>query len=227
MFSTILFYLFAIVLVYAAVRVVLARHPVVAVMHLILAFFTASMLWILIGAEFLGLILIIVYVGAVMVLFLFIVMMIDVLPDALHQNFRTYLPLGLVVGGIIVLEIGFVFVSSYLDSGSPIQTPDTYNNAYEIGRAMYTEYAYPIQAGAILLLVGMIAAIAISLRDRKSSKYTHVSEQLKVKPSDRLRVVTMKSEKTVAQEVADEAAKAQAEAKAEAEAAQEQKGEKK
>lgn len=196
-FTDILFYLLAIILLYASVRVVLARHPVVGVLHLILAFFTASMLWILIGAEFLGLLLIIIYVGAVMVLFLFVVMMVDVLPETLRKDFRTYLPIGLVVGGIMVAEIGFILGSAYFDTSSPMTWPETYNNALALGIEMYSKYSYPIQVGALILLVGMIAAIALTLRERKNRKYVLVSDQLKVQAKDRVRLVSLKSEPRV------------------------------
>ncbi|CCG17420.1 NADH-ubiquinone oxidoreductase, chain J [Taylorella equigenitalis 14/56] len=193
-FTDILFYLLAIVLIYAGVRVVLARHPVVGVLHLILAFFNASMLWILIGAEFLGLLLIIIYVGAVMVLFLFVVMMVDVVPETLRKDFRTYLPIGLVVGGVMVAEIAFILGSAYLDSSSPKSWPDTYNNTLALGIEMYSKYSYPIQVGALILLVGMIAAIALTLRERKNRKYVLVSDQLKVEAKDRVRLVSLPSE---------------------------------
>ncbi|ASY37498.1 NADH-quinone oxidoreductase subunit J [Taylorella equigenitalis] len=193
-FTDILFYLLAIVLLYAGVRVVLARHPVVGVLHLILAFFNASMLWILIGAEFLGLLLIIIYVGAVMVLFLFVVMMVDVVPETLRKDFRTYLPIGLVVGGVMVAEIAFILGSAYLDSSSPKSWPDTYNNTLALGIEMYSKYSYPIQVGALILLVGMIAAIALTLRERKNRKYVLVSDQLKVEAKDRVRLVSLPSE---------------------------------
>ncbi len=195
MFSSILFYILAAVLLYSGVRVVLARHPVVAVLHLILGFFTASMLWILIGAEFLGLLLIVVYVGAVMVLFLFVVMMIDVVPESLRSGFRTFLPVGLVVGGLMVAEVAFVLGSAYLDTPSPAALPADYNNTLALGIAMYTEYSFAIQVGALILLVGMIAAIALTLRERKNRKYVLASDQLYVNAQDRVRLVNLKSEK--------------------------------
>lgn len=198
-FSTVLFYILAFVAVVAAARVVLARSPVVAALHLMLTFFSASMLWILIGAEYLGLLLIIIYVGAVMVMFLFVVMMIDIVPESLRRGFRAYLPLGLVVGGVMVLEIASVLGTVYFGSGSPIAAdlPGSYNNVVEIGKSMYTEYSYAIQVGALVLLVGMISAVGITLRDRKNRKYTKVSDQLRVTPKDRLRMVDMASESEV------------------------------
>lgn len=195
-FSTVLFYILAFIAIVAAARVVLARSPVVAALHLMLTFFSASMLWILIGAEYLGLLLIIIYVGAVMVMFLFVVMMIDVVPESLRQGFRTYLPLGLVVGGVMVLEIASVLAAVYLDTGAPIAVslPQSYNNVVQIGIAMYAEYSYAIQVGALVLLVGMVSAVGITLRERKNRKYTNVSDQLKADPKDRLRIVSMASE---------------------------------
>lgn len=195
MFSSFLFYILAAVLLYSGVRVVLARHPVVAVLHLILGFFTAAMLWILIGAEFLGLLLIVVYVGAVMVLFLFVVMMIDVVPESLRSGFRTFLPVGLVVGGLMVAEVAFVLGSAYLDTSAPAALPANYNNTLALGIAMYTEYSFAIQVGALILLVGMISAIALTLRERKNRKYVLASDQLYVNAKDRVRLVNLTSEK--------------------------------
>jgi NADH-quinone oxidoreductase subunit J len=194
MFSSILFYILAAVLLYSGVRVVLARHPVVAVLHLILGFFTAAMLWILIGAEFLGLLLVVVYVGAVMVLFLFVVMMIDVVPESLRQGFRTFLPIGLVVGGLMVAEVAFVLGSAYLDTPAPATLPEGYNNTLALGIAMYSEYSFAIQIGALILLVGMISAIALTLRERKNRKYVLAKDQLYVNAKERVRLVNLKSE---------------------------------
>lgn len=195
-FSTVLFYILAFVAIVAGARVVLSRSPVVAALHLMLTFFTASMLWILIGAEYLGLLLVIIYVGAVMVMFLFVVMMIDIVPESLRRGFRAYLPLGLVVGGVMVLEIASVLGTVYFGTGGPIarDLPSSYNNVVEIGNAMYTEYSYAIQVGALVLLVGMIAAVGITLRERKNRKYTRVSEQLRANPKERVRLVNIASE---------------------------------
>ena len=195
-FSTVLFYILAFVAIVAGARVVLSRSPVVAALHLMLTFFTASMLWILIGAEYLGLLLVIIYVGAVMVMFLFVVMMIDIVPESLRRGFRAYLPLGLVVGGVMVLEIASVLGTVYFGTGGPIAQDlhSSYNNVVEIGNAMYTEYSYAIQVGALVLLVGMIAAVGITLRERKNRKYTSVSEQLRANPKERVRLVNIASE---------------------------------
>lgn len=200
-FHEILFYLMAAVLLYSGLRVVLARHPVVAALHLILGFFNAAMLWILIGAEFLGLLLIVVYVGAVMVLFLFVVMMIDVVPESQRRDFRTFLPLGLVVGGVMVAEFAMVFwpLRTVAVAGSQ---PEDYNNTLALGIAMYSQYGFAVQIGALILLVGMVAAIALTLRARKNRKYVLASEQLYVNPKDRVRLLDLKKPATTDQETA-------------------------
>lgn len=190
--TTVLFYLFAAVLVVAAFRVVTARSPVTAAMHLVLSFFTASMLWILIQVEFLGLLLVLVYVGAVMVFFLFVVMMLDINMAQLRSGTRTYLPLGLIIAGIMVAEMSFVLTRDWWDPNAslPVHAAD-YNNTQAVGVAMYGEYGYAVQIAAVLLLVGMIAAISLTLRRRSDTKRNVPSEQMKVQPSDRLRMVSM------------------------------------
>ena len=154
-------------LVIAAFRVITARSPVTAVMHLILAFANAAMLWMLLGAEFLALLLVLVYVGAVMVLFLFVVMMLDIRIDALRGGLKTYLPLGLVIGLVMVVEMAFVLGSTWYGAGPQAPVAGDYNNARALGELMYTQYVYAIEVGAALLLVGMVAAIALTLRRRR------------------------------------------------------------
>jgi len=190
-FSTALFYLFALVLVVAAFRVITASSAVTGVLHLILAFFTASVLWMLIGAEFLALLLVLVYVGAVMVLFLFVVMMLDLRMDALRAGLKTYLPLGLAIGLIMALEMAFVLTRTWFDAGSPVVQPEGYSNAQALGAAMYTDYVLAVEIGALILLVGMVAAIALTLRRRKDVRYTKPSEQLRARAKDRVRLVKM------------------------------------
>lgn len=205
MFTTVLFYILAVILIIAGARVITATSPVTAVLHLILTFFTASMLWMLLGAEFLALLLVLVYVGAVMVLFLFVVMMIDITPGNLRSGFKTYLPLGLVVGGVMVLEIAFVLGNMYLGSGPSISMPADYDNTRALGIALYSQYSYAIQIGAATLLVGMIAAIALTLRERRNRKYVTSDQQLHVKASDRLKMVNIPSQREVpTSDVADE-----------------------
>ncbi|VFR18998.1 NADH-ubiquinone oxidoreductase chain J [plant metagenome] len=188
-FTTILFYVLALVLVYAAFRVITATSPVTAVLHLILVFFNAAMIWMLLGAEFLALLLVVVYVGAVMVLFLFVVMMLDIRIDSLRTGLRTYLPLGLAIGLIMVVEMGFVLASSWSDIGPAFQQADDYNNTRALGEAMYSQYVYGVEVGAVLLLVGMVAAIALTLRRRNDVRYNDPAAAVRVKAKDRFRMV--------------------------------------
>ncbi|NYT59817.1 NADH-quinone oxidoreductase subunit J [Alcaligenaceae bacterium] len=205
-FSTILFYVLALVLVVAAFRVITANSPVTGVLHLILTFFTASMIWMLQGAEFLSLLLVLVYVGAVMVLFLFVVMMLDVRMDALRVGMKTYLPMGLIIGLIMVLEMAFVLAKSWLGAGPKAVIADDVDNTHALGVAMYTDYVFAVQIGGVILLVGMIAAIALTLRKRNDVKRTYPSEQIKVRAQDRLRMVSIPSQTEAPSVAADAAA---------------------
>ena len=193
-FTTVLFYLFALVLVVAAFRVITASSPVTAVLHLILAFFTASMLWMLLGAEFLALLLVTVYVGAVMVLFLFVVMMLDIRMEQLRSGLRTYLPLGLAIGLIMVLEMAFVLGRTWFAAGPAAPVADDYNNTKALGIAMYSDYIFAVEVGALILLVGMVAAIALTMRKRSDVKYTNPSQQVRVRAKDRVRLVSIPSQ---------------------------------
>jgi NADH-quinone oxidoreductase subunit J len=192
-FVTVLFYLLAVVLLVAATRVVTARSPVTAVLHLILAFFTASMLWMLLGAEFLSLLLIIVYVGAVLVMFLFVVMMLDVRMDDLRAGFKAYLPLGIVIAAVMALEMAFVLGTTWHAAGPQADMGDDYNNTLALGEAMYTDYVFAVQVGGVILLVGMVAAIALTLRKRDDVKRTDPSSQVRVRAQDRVRMANIKS----------------------------------
>lgn len=205
--TTVLFYLFAAVLVVAAFRVVTARSPVTAAMHLVLSFFTAAMLWMLIHVEFLALLLVLVYVGAVMVLFLFVVMMLDINAKQLGAGVRAYLPLGLLIAAVMVAEMSFVLTRDWWNPDAPLPVPASdFNNTLAVGTAMYTEYVYAVQIAAVVLLVGMVAAIALTLRRRNDTKRNVPSEQLKVKASDRIRLVSMPAQRERAAAVNDTAA---------------------
>jgi NADH-quinone oxidoreductase subunit J len=187
----------ALVLVVAAFRVITASSPVTAVLHLILAFANAAMIWMLLGAEFLALLLVLVYVGAVMVLFLFVVMMLDVKMEELRTGIKTYLPMGLIVGLVMVAEMSFVLTTSWGDVGPAADMGNDYNNARTLGEAMYTEYAYAVEVGAVLLLVGMIAAISLTLRKRRDVKYNDPGAAVRVRAKDRVRLVKMPSQEAV------------------------------
>jgi NADH-quinone oxidoreductase subunit J len=197
MFITILFYVLAFVLVVAAFRVITASSPVTAVLHLILAFANAAMIWMLLGAEFLGLLLVLVYVGAVMVLFLFVVMMLDVKMEELRSEIKTYLPMGLIVGLIMVVEMSFVLSTSWGQVGPAADMGDDYNNSRALGELMYTEYAFAVEVGAVLLLVGMIAAISLTLRKRRDVKYNDPAAAVRVRAADRVRLVDLPSQEAV------------------------------
>lgn len=192
-FTIVLFYLLALVLVIAAFRVVTASSPVVAVLHLILAFFTASMLWMLQNAEFLSLLLIVVYVGAVMVMFLFVIMMLDMRTESMFQGIKPHMPLGLGIALIMIAEIAFVISRSWFDTPRGPELPADYNNTLELGIAMYTKYAFAVEIGGIVLLVGMISAISLTLRKRSDVKYNNPAQQVRVKASERVRLVDIAS----------------------------------
>lgn len=193
-FATVLFYVLAVVLVVAAFRVISAVNPVTAVLHLILAVFTASMLWILAGAEFLGLLLVMVYVGAVMVLFLFVVMMLDTRMVSLRSGLKVYLPLGLGIGLIMVLEMAFVIAKLWSGAGEQAPVAADYNNTRALGIMMYTEYPFAIEVAAVILLVGMISAIALTSRRRRDVKHNAPGDQVRVRAKDRLRLVSIPSQ---------------------------------
>uniref|UniRef100_UPI00333E7976 NADH-quinone oxidoreductase subunit J n=1 Tax=Castellaniella defragrans TaxID=75697 RepID=UPI00333E7976 len=190
-FDTVLFYVFALVLVVAAFRVITATSPVTGVLHLILTFFTASMMWMLIQAEFLALVLVLVYVGAVMVLFLFVVMMLDMRTEGLKKGFRVYLPVGLGIGLVMVIEMAFVMLRAWGDVSAPAPVANDFNNTLALGTAMFTEYVYAVEIGGVILLVGMIAAIALTMRRRADYKRTNPSRQVRVRAADRVRLVSM------------------------------------
>lgn len=196
-FTTVLFYILAAVLVVAAIRVVTAKSPITAVLFLILAFANAAMIWMLLGAEFLSLLLVLVYVGAVMVLFLFVVMMLDIKLEVMREGIRQYLPLGLVIGLIMVVEMSFVLMQSWGDIGPAAEMGSDYNNTRALGELMYTQYVYAVEVGAVILLVGMVAAISLTLRRRKDVRYNNPGAAVRVKARDRVRLVDLKPQAPV------------------------------
>jgi NADH-quinone oxidoreductase subunit J len=190
------FYLFSALLLFAAFRVITARNPVYAALFLVLAFFQASAIWLLLKAEFLAIALVLVYVGAVMVLFLFVVMMLDVDVDALRAGFWKHFPAAATVGVLIALEMAAVLMGGFrMGEELPRGVPAAANaaaqvsNTKELGKLLYTQYLYPLEVAAVILLVAIIAAIALTLRKRKDSKYTDPSQQVRVHARDRLHVV--------------------------------------
>ncbi len=192
------FYVFAALLVFAGLRVITARNPVHAALFLVLAFFTAAEIWLLLRAEFLAIALVLVYVGAVMVLFLFVVMMLDINLDRLREGFWRYLPLGATVGVLIVFEMALVVGAKYYWSGALPMPPDPgpgYSNTKALGRLLYTDYVYPFELAAVILLVAIVAAIALTMRRRKDTKFQDPARQVAVKRQDRVRLVSMPAEK--------------------------------
>jgi len=194
MFETWLFYAFAAVLLASGVRVITARNPVHAALFLVLAFFTAAGIWLLLRAEFLAIALVVVYVGAVMVLFLFVVMMLDINLERVREGFWRNLPVALLVGGIMVAEMIGVLYGRII-GGQPRQLPADYSNTKELGRVLYTQYGYAFEIAAVILLVAIIAAIALTLRRRKDSRSQDASAQTRAKRADRVRLVSMPAEK--------------------------------
>lgn len=192
-YQTGFFYLFATVLLFAAFRVITARNPVHAVLYLMLSFSQAAALWLLLKAEFLGLTLVLVYLGAVMVLFLFVVMMLDIKLEGGRWSFWQHFPLAAALGALVAAEIIAVlwagFPSIVMASSAPM--PASYSNTGELGRLLYSDYLYPIQVAAVILLVAMVAAIALTLRQRKDSKAINPGLQVHVRASDRLVVLPM------------------------------------
>ena len=195
MFTTILFYVFSAILVFAAARVITARNPVHAALFLVLSFFTAAANWMLLKAEFLAILLVLVYVGAVMVLFLFVVMMVDVNTDKLRQGFWGHLPLAVGVGAIIVIEMALVLTRSFTISDADVPAASAMiGDTRELGKLIYTEYIYAFEIAAFVLLLAIVAAVALTLRRRKDTRYFNPGDALKVKRNDRVRIVTMQAE---------------------------------
>jgi len=197
-FQTFVFYAFSAVLVFAGLRVITTRNPVHAALWLVLSFFSAAGVWLLLQAEFLAIALVLVYVGAVMVLFLFVVMMLDVNFDKMRERFKSYIPVAATVGILVLVEMTLVLVGGYLGGERTVAPPAAaagYSNTKALGLQIYTDYAYPFEIAAMILLVAIIAAIALTHRRRRETKYQNPAEQVRVHRNDRLRVLNIPAEK--------------------------------
>lgn len=198
MFPSILFFILAATLIGAALGVILARNPVYSALLLVLCFFNSAVIWVLLDAEFLGIVLVLVYVGAVMVLFLFVVMMLDVNLEELRKGLASYWPLAAAVAGFVVFAMINVIVVKHLGGMSlraAVPPPAGYSNTRELGTALFTRYAYPAQIAALILLVASVAAIVLTLRTRSGAKQQNIAAQVAVRARDRVRIVKMASEK--------------------------------
>lgn len=193
----IIFYLFSAILVLASTMVILVRNPVHAVLFLVLAFFTCAGIWILLEAEFLAIVLVLVYVGAVMVLFLFVVMMLDINVIPLREGFMKYLPAGAIVATVILVEMTLVVGPDHfgMDTiAAPVKHAGDYSNTKELGSILYTVYVYPFEIAAVILLVAIVAAITLTMRKRPQTKYQDPAQQVMVRREERVRMVKMKAE---------------------------------
>ena len=190
-FKTALFYAFSAILILAATRVITARNPVHAALFLVLSFFSAAGIWMLLKAEFLAIVLVLVYVGAVMVLFLFVVMMLDINIDKMREGFWAYLPVAASVGVVIVLEMASVLWRSFLEFEPRAPAAGNIGGTKELGMLIYTQYVFAFEVAAAILLVAIIAAVALTLRKRKDTKHFDPGQAVRVKRNDRLRIVKM------------------------------------
>ena len=198
MFHAVLFYGFATILIGAALGVIFSRNPVHAVMFLVLAFFQSALLWLLIEAEFLAIVMVLVYVGAVMVLFLFVVMMLDVDVESIQGGFTRYMPIGLVIAGFMIVELLQVVWFRGGDSDPSddfLATPEGYSNTEALGAVLYTEHVYAFEIAAVILLLAIVAAISLTMRKRPGVIQQNISEQVAVKAADRIRIVKMDAER--------------------------------
>jgi NADH-quinone oxidoreductase subunit J len=197
-FQLVIFWLFGFITIASALRVITVRNPVHAALFLVLTFFTSAALWLLLEAEFLAIVLVLVYVGAVMVLFLFVVMMLDINIAPLQEGFIRYLPLGALVGVIMVLEMVLVVGAGNFGPATaalPQRRGPDFSNTEALGTALYTDYLYQFEIAAVILMVAIIAAIALTMRKRPQTKYQNPARQISVRKWERLRIVEMKSEK--------------------------------
>ncbi|PLZ01060.1 NADH-quinone oxidoreductase subunit J [Burkholderia sp. WAC0059] len=206
-FTTVLFYIFALLLTLSGLKVITSRNPVTAALFLVLAFFNAAAIWMLLEAEFLAILLVLVYVGAVMVLFLFVVMMLDINVDILRRDFRRFVPMASVVGAIIVVETALILWHGYGATTSPVRDATAgaapsaaISNTQLIGRIIYTNYIFAFEVAGLVLLVAIIAAIGLTVREPKDRKRQSVSKQVRVRREDRVRIVKMPTEKPAPEE---------------------------
>jgi len=193
-FTDFIFYVLATILLLSAIRVITAKNPVQAALFLVLSFFTASGIWLLLQAEFLAIVLVLVYVGAVMVLFLFVVMMLDINIDKLREGFWSYLPLAGLIGVLMAVEMVMILGNKYFIAAQSVNHPAGYSDTAALGHVMYTDYLLPFELAAVVLLVAIVAAIALTLREKRESKSMNPGDQVIVRKKDRLRMVDMKSE---------------------------------
>jgi NADH-quinone oxidoreductase subunit J len=194
MFEAAVFYVFAAVLLASGLLVITSRNPVHSALFLVLAFFTAAGIWLLLRAEFLAIALVVVYVGAVMVLFLFVVMMLDINVERIREGFWRNLPLALVVGGIMVAEMFFILWGRVWGVTAQKPLPAGYSNTRELGRVLYTDYGFAFEIAAVILLVAIVAAISLTLRKRKDSRHQDPAEQVRARREERVRLVSMPAE---------------------------------
>ena len=198
-FQDYVFYALATILLLAGLRVITTRNPVHAALYLVLAFFTAAGIWLLLQAEFLAIALVLVYVGAVMVLFLFVVMMLDINLEKLREGFWNAIVPALIVGGVMCVEMVMVLGGRYFDSGRVVSQEAGYSNTAALGRVIYTDYLLPFELASVVLLVAIVAAIVLTLRERKDSKFMAPGDQVRVRRADRIRMVSMPAETEAAQ----------------------------
>ena len=194
-FKSALFYVFSAILVVAATRVITDRNPVHAALYLVLSFFSAASIWMLLKAEFLSIVLVLVYVGAEMVLFMFVVMMVDIDMGKIRENFWSYFPVAATIGAIIVLEMTAVLFRGFLAQDAQVPAASaTIGNTRELGKVIFTQYVFAFEVAAVILLLAIVAAVALTLRRRKDSKYFDPAEAVYVKSTDRLKIIKVKAD---------------------------------
>ena len=193
-FQLIVFYVFASIMVLAAIRMITAKNPVHSALSLVMVFFTSSAVWLLMEAEFLAIALVLVYVGAVMVLFLFVVMMLDINVTQMREGFVRFLPAATIVSAIMIIELVLVVLSKEFTFGRVAEFSSEISNTHALGAVLYTDYLLPFEVAAVILLVAIIAAIVLTLRHRAETRYQNPAKQIKVRSKDRVRVIDMPSE---------------------------------